>query len=49
MAQAAFKNDALTLALTEQDNEQIETNLRQRYEGQLTRLEQTESEDVLAY
>lgn len=41
-----LKNDALTLALTEQDNEQIETNLRQRYEGQLTRLEQTESEDV---
>jgi carboxyl-terminal processing protease len=41
-----LKNDALTLALTDQDNEQIETNLRQRYEGQLTRLEQTESEDV---
>lgn len=41
-----LENDALTLALTDQDNEQIETNLRQRYEGQLTRLEQTESEDV---
>lgn len=41
-----LKNDALTLALTDQDNEQIEDNLRQRYEGQLTRLEQTESEDI---
>ena len=41
-----LKNDALTLALTDQDSEQIETNLRQRYEGQLTRLEQTEAEDV---
>lgn len=41
-----LENDALTLALTDQDNEQIEDNLRQRYEGQLTRLEQTESEDV---
>ncbi|MDN7132880.1 carboxy terminal-processing peptidase [Halomonas sp. MC140] len=41
-----LKNDALTLALTDQDNEQIESNLRQRYEGQLTRIDQTESEDV---
>lgn len=41
-----LKNDALTLALTDQDNEQIEDNLRQRYEVQLTRLEQTESEDI---
>ncbi|MGM0543440.1 MAG: carboxy terminal-processing peptidase [Pseudomonadota bacterium] len=41
-----LKNDALTLALTDQDNEQIVENLRQRYEGQLSRLEQTESEDV---
>lgn len=41
-----LKNDALTLALADQDNEQIEDNLRQRYEGQLTRLEQTESEDI---
>ena len=41
-----LKNDALTLALTDQDNEQIEDNLRQRYEGQLSRLQQTESEDV---
>ncbi|PRY61395.1 S41A family C-terminal processing peptidase-1 [Vreelandella songnenensis] len=41
-----LKNDALTLALTDQDDEQIEDNLRQRYEGQLSRLRQTESEDV---
>ncbi|KPQ27116.1 MULTISPECIES: carboxy terminal-processing peptidase [unclassified Halomonas] len=41
-----LKNDALTLALTDQDDEQIVDNLRQRYEGQLSRLEQTESEDV---
>ncbi|RUR57598.1 carboxy terminal-processing peptidase [Vreelandella populi] len=41
-----LKNDALTLALTDQDNEQIEDNLRQRYAGQLSRLQQTESEDV---
>ncbi|MGO2263903.1 carboxy terminal-processing peptidase [Halomonas sp.] len=41
-----LKNDALTLALTDQDDEQIVDNLRQRYEGQLSRLRQTESEDV---
>ncbi|WP_301585462.1 carboxy terminal-processing peptidase [Halomonas alkaliantarctica] len=41
-----LKNDALTLALTDQDDEQIENNLRQRYEGQLSRLRQSESEDV---
>ncbi|MDR5899505.1 carboxy terminal-processing peptidase [Halomonas vilamensis] len=41
-----LKNDALTLALSDQDNEQVETNLRQRYEGQLSRIEQTEPEDV---
>ncbi|UYV20107.1 carboxy terminal-processing peptidase [Halomonas qaidamensis] len=41
-----LKNDALTLALTDQDDEQIEDNLRQRYEGQLSRLRQSESEDV---
>ncbi|MBP5981923.1 MAG: carboxy terminal-processing peptidase [Halomonas sp.] len=41
-----LKNDALTLALTDQDEEQIVDNLRQRYEGQLSRLKQTESEDV---
>ncbi len=44
--QKRLKNDALTLALTDQDREQVEKNLRQRYEGQLTRLEQTEPEDV---
>ncbi|MFI0472880.1 carboxy terminal-processing peptidase [Halomonas sp. HMF6819] len=41
-----LENDALTLSLADQDEEQIEETLRQRYEGQLTRLEQTESEDV---
>lgn len=41
-----LKNDALTLALTDQDEEQVEDSLRQRYEGQLSRLNQTESEDV---
>ncbi len=41
-----LKNDALTLALTDQDDEQIENNLRQRYKGQLSRLRQAESEDV---
>ncbi|RUR34028.1 tail-specific protease [Vreelandella andesensis] len=41
-----LKNDALTLALSDQDDEQIESNLRQRYEGQLSRLRQSESEDV---
>jgi carboxyl-terminal processing protease len=41
-----LKNDALTLALSDQDNAQIETNLRQRYEGQLSRIAQTEPEDV---
>ncbi|UYG01026.1 MULTISPECIES: carboxy terminal-processing peptidase [unclassified Halomonas] len=41
-----LENDALTLSLADQDEEEIEDNLRQRYEGQLTRLEQTESEDV---
>lgn len=44
--QKRLKNDALTLALTDQDREQVEKNLRQRYEGQLSRLEQTEPEDV---
>ncbi|WP_249977120.1 carboxy terminal-processing peptidase [Vreelandella olivaria] len=41
-----LKNDALTLSLTGQDDQQIEDNLRQRYEGQLTRLRQAEPEDV---
>ncbi|SES10664.1 carboxyl-terminal processing protease [Vreelandella subterranea] len=44
--QKRLKNDALTLALSDQDDEQIVENLRQRYEGQLSRLDQTESEDV---
>jgi len=44
--QKRLKNDALTLALTDQDREQVEKSLRQRYEGQLSRLEQTEPEDV---
>ncbi|GAB2725017.1 carboxy terminal-processing peptidase [Halomonas garicola] len=39
-------NDALSLALTNQDREQVEDALRQRYEGQLSRIEQTEPEDV---
>ncbi|MDN6180889.1 MAG: carboxy terminal-processing peptidase [Halomonas subglaciescola] len=39
-------NDALTLSLTDEDNEHVEKNLRQRYEGQLSRLEQTEPEDI---
>lgn len=41
-----LQNAALTLVLAEQDDEQIETTLRQRYEGQLSRVEQTEAEDV---
>ncbi|WP_311950486.1 carboxy terminal-processing peptidase [Halomonas piscis] len=41
-----LKNDALSLALTDQDREQVEDALRQRYEGQLSRIEQTEPEDV---
>lgn len=44
--QKRLQNDALTLALTDQDQEQVEDTLRQRYEGQLSRLEQTEPEDV---
>ncbi|SFU86938.1 carboxy terminal-processing peptidase [Halomonas korlensis] len=39
-------NAALTQEISGQDAEQVETNLRQRYEGQLSRLEQTETEDV---
>lgn len=41
-----LKNAALTLDISGQDSEQIENNLRQRYEGQLTRLRQTNDEDV---
>ncbi|PRY73462.1 carboxy terminal-processing peptidase [Halomonas ventosae] len=39
-------NAALTLAISDQDAEQVEDNLRQRYEGQLSRLRQTNEEDV---
>ena len=41
-----LKNAALTLDISGQDAEEIENNLRQRYEGQLTRLRQTNDEDV---
>ncbi|MGY4878275.1 carboxy terminal-processing peptidase [Vreelandella aquamarina] len=41
-----LQNAALTLAIAEQDEEQIENTLRQRYKGQLSRVEQTEPEDV---
>lgn len=41
-----LKNAALTLTISDQDAEQVEDNLRQRYEGQLSRLRQTNEEDV---
>ncbi|MWJ27698.1 tail-specific protease [Halomonas sp. ZH2S] len=41
-----LKNAALTMSLSDQDDEQVETTLRQRYEGQLSRVRQTEPEDV---
>lgn len=41
-----LKNAALTLAISDQDDDQMETNLRQRYEGQLSRLRQTNPDDV---
>jgi len=41
-----LKNAALTLAISDQDLEQVETNLRQRYEGQLNRVRQTNEEDI---
>ncbi|GHE22447.1 carboxy terminal-processing peptidase [Halomonas urumqiensis] len=41
-----LKNAALTLAISGQDDEQVEDNLRQRYEGQLSRLEQTNDDDI---
>ncbi|SEK57510.1 carboxy terminal-processing peptidase [Halomonas daqiaonensis] len=41
-----LKNAALTLTISDQDAEQVETNLRQRYEGQLSRLRQTNEGDV---
>ncbi|MDR5901091.1 MULTISPECIES: carboxy terminal-processing peptidase [Halomonas] len=41
-----LKNAALTLVISGQDDEQVESNLRQRYEGQLNRLRQTNEEDI---
>ncbi|WP_163559565.1 carboxy terminal-processing peptidase [Halomonas sp. NO4] len=41
-----LKNAALTLDISGQSRDEIEANLRQRYEGQLTRLRQTNGEDV---
>ncbi|TFH88000.1 tail-specific protease [Billgrantia azerbaijanica] len=41
-----LKNAALTQAISGQERDEIEANLRQRYEGQLTRLRQTNGEDV---
>ena len=41
-----LKNAALTLDISGQDEEQVENNLRQRYEGQLSRLRQANGEDV---
>ncbi|SDJ93318.1 carboxy terminal-processing peptidase [Billgrantia gudaonensis] len=41
-----LKNAALTLDISGQSRDDIEANLRQRYEGQLTRLKQTNGEDV---
>lgn len=39
-------NAALTMSISGQDEEQVESNLRQRYEGQLSRVRQTNGEDV---
>ncbi|PXX99622.1 carboxy terminal-processing peptidase [Halomonas sp. LBP4] len=41
-----LKNAALTQVIGGQDDDQVEANLRQRYEGQLASLRQTEPEDV---
>lgn len=41
-----LKNAALTLDISGQERDEIEANLRQRYEGQLTRLRQSNGEDV---
>ncbi|QJQ96480.1 MULTISPECIES: carboxy terminal-processing peptidase [Halomonadaceae] len=41
-----LKNAALSLSLSGQDEEQIVDNLRQRYQGQLSRVRQTNSEDI---
>ncbi|GAA0579624.1 carboxy terminal-processing peptidase [Halomonas salifodinae] len=41
-----LKNAALTQLLAGQDEEQMHDNLRQRYEGQLNRIRQTNGDDV---
>jgi len=41
-----LENAALTLAISDQSAEEIATTLRQRYEGQLSRLRQTNEEDI---
>ncbi|MFD2312604.1 carboxy terminal-processing peptidase [Halomonas organivorans] len=41
-----LENAALTLSISDQSPEEIEDTLRQRYENQLTRLHQTNAEDV---
>lgn len=41
-----LENAALTLAISGQDEDEVIDNLRLRYEGQITRLRQTNEEDV---
>ncbi|MDI5984248.1 carboxy terminal-processing peptidase [Halomonas sp. M4R5S39] len=41
-----LKNAALAQEISGQDDDQVVSNLRQRYEGQLSRVRQTEAEDV---
>ncbi|PMR66959.1 carboxy terminal-processing peptidase [Halomonas heilongjiangensis] len=41
-----LKNAALTQVISGQDDDQVVSNLRQRYEGQLSRVRQTDPEDV---
>ncbi|MBD3897316.1 carboxy terminal-processing peptidase [Halomonas sp. ML-15] len=41
-----LKNAALSQSLNDLDDEQVIDNLRQRYEGQLSRVRQTNSEDI---
>ncbi|WP_108447131.1 carboxy terminal-processing peptidase [Halomonas denitrificans] len=41
-----LNNAALSLTISDQDPEQVESTLRQRYEGQLSRLRQTNAADV---
>ncbi|GGX82256.1 tail-specific protease [Litchfieldella qijiaojingensis] len=41
-----LKNAALTMSISGQDDEQVRENLVQRYEGQLSRVRQTNGEDV---